>query len=63
MLFVLKNWRESKLLICTLVFGQSTSLLKDVCVSYLNVSKSNIQLLFSLSLFIFTQSHVLGSSR
>lgn len=61
MLFVLENWRESKLPIWTPVFGQSTSLLKNVYVSYLNVSKSNMQLLFSLSLFTFTQSHGLSN--
>lgn len=62
MLFVLENWREGKSANCTLVFGQSTSLLKKkMYVSYLNVSKINLQLLFSLSLF--TQSHGLGNSR
>lgn len=60
MLFVLENWRESKLPICTLVCGQYLSV-KKMCVSVLYVSKINLELLFSLSLF--TQSHGLGNSR
>lgn len=43
-------WRESELGICTVVFGQSTSLLKNVGVSHLNFSNINLQLPFLLSL-------------
>lgn len=44
------EWRESELVICTVFFGQSTSLLKNACVSYLNLSKIEFQLLFLLNI-------------
>lgn len=46
----LENWKESKLTFCTIVFGQSTSLLKNVAVSCSNFSKINLQFLVLLSL-------------
>lgn len=48
----LQNWRESELAICTVVFGQSTSILKNVDVSD-----------FFLEPFPFIQSHGFSNSK